>query len=123
MTLVMTYLIAAPATGFSNVCKWDIISQYCFCGTIPTETGKSTKSYQRKGLSMDEHVWTKIAKNLSDTSLNELHDCIKKCLKSDDEGISSEHYGVRKYRDWRKQADIFEAELRERGNEFEPIDW
>jgi hypothetical protein len=60
---------------------------------------------------------------LTDGSLKDLHALIKEALARDDANPGAETYGVRKYGDWRKQADAFEAEMAKRGIDFDPIRW
>jgi hypothetical protein len=60
---------------------------------------------------------------LMDQSLRDLHALIAECLAADDNAPGERPFGVREYRDWRRQADAFEAELRTRNLAFNPIQW
>lgn len=66
-----------------------------------------------------------IIKQLSDSALDALLDLIRECVVADENTApgSPKPYGVKAHTDWRKQADDFEAELRERNIEFKPIIW
>jgi hypothetical protein len=61
---------------------------------------------------------------LSNTALKDLHSVIVK-RKADEFAVppAKQVYGVRKYPDWKEQADAFEAEMKKRGIAFRPIKW
>jgi hypothetical protein len=64
------------------------------------------------------------ASSLSTHALTELHTAIARALDVDDSlPDGQKQYGVREYRDWRQQADAYEAELSVRGAPFTPIEW
>ncbi len=57
--------------------------------------------------------------DMTTTSLVELHALVAECLAIDDSCLlCSKEFGVREHRDWRLQADAFEAELTRR-----QVDW
>jgi hypothetical protein len=61
---------------------------------------------------------------LTDQSLQDLHSLIAECLVADDAlPTDQKKWGVRKYSDWRRQADAFEEEMKKRRLEFTPIEW
>lgn len=71
---------------------------------------------------LNHQRWEYEAKNLSEGSVTDIHNLIKKSLKDEDDGKVT-NLGVREHRDWKQQADIYEAAMGERGINFEPIDW
>lgn len=61
---------------------------------------------------------------LSTSSLRMLHDGITRAMATDDAHPGIEKpYGVRHYRDWRRQADSIEAELVRRRERHMPLAW
>jgi hypothetical protein len=63
-------------------------------------------------------------KGLSTNGLKLLHTTIAKALDEDDVlPPNAKKYGVRKYPDWRQQADAIEAELTSRGERVVPVAW
>jgi hypothetical protein len=61
---------------------------------------------------------------LLDAELKHLHDAIVS-RKAEEFAVPVEDqvYGVRKYPDWKEQADAFEAEMTKRGIAFRQIRW
>jgi hypothetical protein len=72
---------------------------------------------------MDEKVWEKISADVSKNTLKELHGIISNLLAEEDKSGGVKEFGVREYQDWKKQADIFENALKERGFDYNPIQW
>jgi hypothetical protein len=63
-------------------------------------------------------------KQLTTSSLRELHALIARLLREEDSQPKTQHqYGVREHSDFREQADVIEAELSTRSETFTPIDW
>ena len=61
---------------------------------------------------------------LSTSALGELHQAIQQALEEDDKlPEGKKKYGVRKYGDFRQQADEIEAELDRRQEKYERITW
>jgi hypothetical protein len=61
---------------------------------------------------------------LTDESLQASHQLIIEALQTDDATAKEDKpYSVREHRDWKKQADKFEAVMKGRKLQFEPIDW
>lgn len=61
---------------------------------------------------------------ISEDSLKELHQSIKKSLDEDDRTPEGQDkpYGVREFPDWKEHKDAIEAAMKERNIPFEPID-
>ena len=73
---------------------------------------------------MDEQSWKDVSENLSTNSIRTLHRKISECLAKDDSKPDGQKlYKVRELPDWKQQADIFEAALKKRGIDYEPIQW
>ena len=71
---------------------------------------------------MNEKYWEELSKDISESSLKKMHGKIKECLDMEDAG-QTDQYGVRAHPDWKKQADIFEKAMSNRGIDFTPIKW
>jgi len=63
---------------------------------------------------------------LTNDALMALHQLIAEAQAADDAAAAAERrrpFGVREYPDWRKQAGMYEAEMKKRGLVFEHIAW
>ncbi len=70
-----------------------------------------------------EH-FSRIMRLHSTDGLQLLYEELKKALLEDDSlPTGQKKYGVREFADFRVEADAIEAEMKERGEIFEPIDW
>jgi hypothetical protein len=66
----------------------------------------------------------RVLKPLSTPALRMLHDEIRRILAEEDtRSNEGKRYGVRKFPDFRMQADVIERILRNREQSFEPIAW
>jgi len=67
----------------------------------------------------------RVLKPLSTPALRVLHSEIRRLLLEEDArpGYEAKLYGVRKFPDFKVQADVIERILRNRNENFEPIPW
>lgn len=69
-------------------------------------------------------AWLEVYSAVSANAVKELHTLIASKLKLEDvQEPSKRRANIRKYPDFREQADVFEHVLEARDEEFEPIDW
>lgn len=62
-------------------------------------------------------------KTLSDEGLLSLHKGVITALGEDDQANGEKPFGVRSTPDWRRWADMLEAEMRDRGIEYPEVPW
>lgn len=60
---------------------------------------------------------------LNDRDLLAMHDGVKRAMQEDDKHPKNPPYGVREHGDFKTHTDELERVLRERGTDFDPIDW
>lgn len=62
---------------------------------------------------------------ISEGSLKELHESIKKAIKADRETPAGQDkpYEVDKYDDWKNHAEAIESAMTSKNIKFDPIDW
>ncbi len=62
---------------------------------------------------------------ISNGSLKELHESIKKAIKADKETPNGQDkpYGVNEFPDWKEHAEAIESAMTKKELEFEPIIW
>lgn len=66
----------------------------------------------------------RVLKPLSTPALRMLHDEIRRVLQEEDARPNeAKRYGVRKFPDFKMQADVIERILRNRDQSFVPINW
>jgi hypothetical protein len=66
----------------------------------------------------------RVLKPLSTPALRVLHEEIRRVLEEEDAmPTEAKRYGVRKFPDFKVQADVIERILRNREQSFEPIRW
>jgi hypothetical protein len=66
---------------------------------------------------------TTIYDEISESSLKDMHHCIRRCLEEDDKNESiDKKYGVRTYPDWTAQKNEIELSMTKRGIDFSAIE-
>jgi hypothetical protein len=63
---------------------------------------------------------------LTNDALIAVHHLIAEAQAADDAAAAGKRrrpFGVRDYSDWRRKADVYEAEMNRRRLVFKPIDW
>lgn len=70
-------------------------------------------------------VFPRVLRPLSTATLRMLHEELRRMMAEDDAqaNFADKRYGIRKYPEFRAQADAIERILRNRNESFEPLPW